>query len=351
MTYWITQLCGNSEHEDNTSAALIVNKNTANSAKEIGFEVINLKRFDNLSNNYERRETIFETLFSGVREDDIVVVQYPFYISNMNFNSDFIDRLKERKAKVVGLIHDTLTYLNEDYDVKTDFWFQQYRKFDLLLVANEKLLHRLKGDEIDVPMISMQIWDYNYSGKVKEKKFLKELYLVSGRQIGERNYEAKTPLHMIGKWWPYGFDPSQPSSIDVLGEIPSSQLLNFFEGGFGIVNTKNLLELADAEMWKRANTWHNPTKLSLYLASGLPVIVWPQSPHAEMIKKYGLGLVIDDLNDIDEILENMTEEDYNQMIENIKPWQKALQSGFFVKRALNLATQYLELGFDEGIVK
>ncbi|MCL2858765.1 MAG: beta-1,6-galactofuranosyltransferase, partial [Streptococcaceae bacterium] len=96
---------------------------------------------------------------------------------------------------------------------------------------------------------------------------------------------------------------------------------------------------------------HNPTKLSLYLASGLPVIVWPQSPHAEMIKKYGLGLVIDDLNDIDEILENMTEEDYNQMIENIKPWQKALQSGFFVKRALNLATQYLELGFDEGIVK
>ena len=37
--------------------------------------------------------------------------------------------------------------------------------------------------------------------------------------------------------------------------------------------------------------YNNPHKLSLYLSSGLPVVIWENAAEAEFVKRYGLGSV------------------------------------------------------------
>ena len=48
----------------------------------------------------------------------------------------------------------------------------------------------------------------------------------------------------------------------------------------------------------RAFDWCMPNKLFEYLAAGIPVIVWKSDEAAEWVKERGVGVVIDDLNEI-----------------------------------------------------
>ena len=56
--------------------------------------------------------------------------------------------------------------------------------------------------------------------------------------------------------------------------------------------------------------YNNPHKTSLYLSSGIPVITWSQAAIADFIKQHNVGIVIDDLNRIDEVLANVTKDQY-----------------------------------------
>ena len=84
-------------------------------------------------------------------------------------------------------------------------------------------------------------------------------------------------------------------------------------------------------------------KLSLYLASGLPPIVLANSAHAKWIQERGIGLVLNELNEIDDVLAKLSAADYHTMLEHLKPWQRAVSNGYFVKRACLEAIRVLNL--------
>lgn len=349
MTYWITELID--KEGSNKEALYLMNKTAVESAKRLEFIPIHYERYEGLANQGERRRIIIETLLNAVQPGDTIVVQYPLYITNINFLSEFIDYLKnDRKAKIVALVHDIYPYMyGEDFDPKTDFWLNQLRKQDLLLVANEKVANRLYSDEVLVPMIDMKLHDYIYEGNIREeKKYIKELHYASGRQIVQLDYLGQTPLHIYG--WGPGLDLDSYPTVDYKGSLPSDELMISLESGFGLVNSFEIIEKSNPG-WREYSKWNNPTKLSLYLAAGIPVVVHAESPHAELIKKYNIGLVLNHLNDIDQVLSEMTEENYQQMIKNVKPWSKAIRNGYFMKRSFRLVKEYLELGFDEGLIK
>lgn len=68
-----------------------------------------------------------------------------------------------------------------------------------------------------------------------------------------------------------------------------------------------------------------PHKFSMYLAAEMPVIVWSMSAMAELVKKYHLGVIV---NNLDEIYAKIhdCEKDYNSYVQNIK---------YFVKEKMN----------------
>ncbi|GAK31173.1 beta-1,6-galactofuranosyltransferase [Weissella oryzae SG25] len=351
MTKWIVRFNA-SDYSQKYDAIYIVSKNVARSAQQLGFKEINLSPYSNLDNNPSRRSQLLKALLGPIQPDDLVVVQYPLW-TNMNFQAEFIDYLKRiQDIKIVGLLHDVPTWMftdeHDNYDRENDFWLGQLRRFDLLLVANEKVGAKLQEDGVHVPMIAMHIWDYFYDGQLLEKTYRKQLYYVAGRNIINFDYVASTPINFYGR--EVSEDVKKNPSVNYLGRLPSDMIVANLTGGFGLVVSDNIKEKSNMN-FVYYNQFNNPTKLSLYIAAGLPVIIASKTAHAEWIKKAGIGLVVDDLNEIDQVLAQVSPADYDAMLQAIKPWQTAVSGGFFVKRSLMAMLRYINLGFDDVLIK
>ena len=141
----------------------------------------------------------------------------------------------------------------------------------------------------------------------------------------------------------------ESGSVTWLGRQPSDEIVSRLDGGFGVVVTENLIEKSNMN-FVYYNQFNNPTKLSMYLAAGIPVIVPSKTYHASLVEKHGIGLVVDDLNDMDTIFSSMTAQDYQKMVDNVRYWQEAVSEGFFIKRALMAMLRTLELGFKDDLV-
>lgn len=351
MTNWITRLNA-ANYNQQYEAIQIVSKNVATSAKQLGFQEINITGYPDVGNNPERRRHLREAVLSAVQPGDLVVVQFPMW-THLNFQAEFFDYIRSiESVKMVALIHDIPTWMftkgEEEYDRENDFWLQQLKKFDLIMVSNEKEAHKLQEDGVDVPMVGMELWDYFYSGPRQEKKFSKKLYYIGGRDIIDTDYKASTPLYLYNKHVEQRVIDS--GSVIWLGRKPSDEIVSSLDGGFGVVVTDNLKEKSNMN-FVYYNQFNNPTKLSTYMAAGLPVITMRKTHHAKMIEEQGIGLVVDDLNDIDTVLSQMTAQDYQRMVEKMKPWQDAISEGFFIKRALMTMLRSVELGFESDLIK
>ena len=351
MTNWITRLNAANFNEQ-YDAIQIVSKNVATSAKQLNFQEINITGYPDVSNNPKRRRHLIEAALSAVQPGDLVVVQFPMWM-HLNFQAEFFDYIRLiEDVKMIALIHDIPTWMftkgEEEYDRENDFWLQQLKKFDLIMVSNEKEANKLQEDGVNVPMIAMELWDYFYVGPRQKKKFIKKLYYIGGRDIIDTDYNGSTPLYLYNRHVEQRV--LERGNVTWLERKPSDEIVATLDGGFGIVVTDNLKEKSNMN-FVYYNQFNNPTKLSTYMAAGLPVITMSKTYHAKMIEKLGIGLVVDDLNDIDKVLSNMAAQDYQCMVEKIKPWQDAVSEGFFIKRALMAMLRSVELEFQNDLIQ
>ncbi|GAK31174.1 beta-1,6-galactofuranosyltransferase [Weissella oryzae SG25] len=351
MTYWITEVDDN-EYANNHASGIIANRMAAESVNEIGFRILHYPRMyaeELRTEGKEARQVRLESLLSAVLPGDIVIVQYPLWTNYTEFEVEFIDYLSTvRKAKIVAMVWDILSWIHDnrerDYTGDASLWM--LNRYDLVIAANPKMARRLASEGgVNKPLISMDLTDFVYQGPLKEKRFIKELYYVATgidpAILAE--YASKVPINFIG---PHQKE-AVPDYIKLLGPMKSIDIPSQLEGGFG------LLYYAKGSGYKGMHhygEYNNPMKLSLYLASGLPVIVMANSAHAEWIAQRGVGIVVNSLAEIDAKIDALTETDYEQMLENIKPWQMAVTQGFFSKQAAIETVRYLELGFTDRLV-
>ncbi|MGN8963397.1 hypothetical protein [Bariatricus sp. HCP28S3_D3] len=79
---------------------------------------------------------------------------------------------------------------------------------------------------------------------------------------------------------------------------------------------------------------NNPHKLSLYLAAGMPVIVWKDAAVAELITKYNVGIVVERIDNLGAIFENITDKMYIDMKHNVLEIREKIVCGYFLKHIL-----------------
>lgn len=85
----------------------------------------------------------------------------------------------------------------------------------------------------------------------------------------------------------------------------------------------------------------SPHKTSLYLSCGIPVIVWKKSALANFIEKNNIGVSVDSLENIDQIIGNMSQDNYYTLQTNVRKIQYRILDGAFLDKALMLAEQYV----------
>ena len=82
--------------------------------------------------------------------------------------------------------------------------------------------------------------------------------------------------------------------------------------------------------------YNNPHKTSLYLASGIPVIIWKEAAMADLINEKQVGLVVDSLEDISDKFRKLQEEEYTKLKKNAEKLGKQLRTGAMLKTAISL---------------
>lgn len=137
------------------------------------------------------------------------------------------------------------------------------------------------------------------------------------------------------------FNLEKSKNINYHGVVSPEQLPNLLNSGFGLVWDGESIESCSG-IFGNYLKYNNPHKLSLYLASGLPVIIWDKSAEAKFVNKNKVGITISSLRDIAEILNNFDEDRYIRLANNVKKISFNLTNGKYMSTALKEAMKKIK---------
>ncbi|ODN29839.1 hypothetical protein [Fervidobacterium thailandense] len=153
------------------------------------------------------------------------------------------------------------------------------------------------------------------------------LYKIAQGNSKFKNYR----LVLYGK----GFDTIvQNENIELKGAFPPDELPYHLKGHFGLIwdgeETKEISGTVGNYL-----RYNSPHKASLYIVTGLPLICWKEAAVYDVVKKYNIGFGIHSLEELDEILENISEKEYNLWRENVMNLRNQLAQGKNLEKVIN----------------
>ncbi len=283
-------------------------------------------------------------VFSKAREDDVVIYQHPTY--GIGLNAKMIPLIqKKKKAKFVAVIHDLESLrlgvykgVGHNYELANAADNQVLRYFDKIICHNDYMKKYLieKGFE-ENKLVSLEIFDYLTDAPMHNQ--VEEGLAIAGNlSKGKSTYIYEllktNPNYKLNLFGPNFYKNTELSDkIEYFGSFPPELLPGELQGKFGLVWDGESLETCSGNTGNYLR-YNNPHKTSLYLASGLPVIIWKEAAMARFIEENKAGIVVNSLLEIETILNDISEEEYSQIKENAKKIGDKLRNGYYYKKAL-----------------
>lgn len=320
MTKWMTKII-----EPDTVNALAKSRNDlATVAHEMGYEYLYIKRYS----RSQIKETLAELnariagILAGVKENDLVVYQYPAYIDNQ-FESNIEEQVIARNAHFVPFVHDAEQIrfgfaggFNEiDY----------FNKATAIVVANRETKAELERLGVRRPMILQHIWDYLTDSPIISTPLKREIVMAGSFIKSDVLSSWHQQTHLIA----FGQMNNQipAANVDYRGTYAQQELFSKLPPAFG-------LAWDTGDNYGKYTRYNNPHKVGLYMAAGLPVIVWKESGIADFIANNKLGYLISSLDDIDSLLDSLSNEEIWQRQKQVQKFANLVRHGFFTKRFL-----------------
>lgn len=272
-------------------------------------------------------------LFFRLRHGDLLLMQYPWYPAQTAcIAQKALHFLQWKGAKTAAYVHDlqSLKILN-DADAR---WSDQelLPRFDRVIVHNGRMAAYMNGQGVpEKHLISLALQDRMGDAPMPERALALSVCVAGDLTRKRSRYlhdlpRTKVVWHLFGNGW-----KGKASRTDVIWH--SGRLENL-EGSFGLVwegmSTRTISGAAGAYMMLQS-----PRKASLYLANGMPVIVWKWSALAEFVRDNHLGLVIDTLADIPGAISALTAEEYARMAASAREWGERVRTGGMTRAALD----------------
>ncbi|WP_412988382.1 sugar transferase [Pediococcus siamensis] len=269
-----------------------------------------------------------------VEKNDIVVVQYPMYSRLLIKN--VIKRCKKRGAKVIGIIHDveSLRFLKGEKRKSIDE-LNIFNSCDCLVSHNENMTGWLRLEGVKTKIVSLEIFDYLTREKEVSAGLKKDL--VFAGNLSKSSFLEK--WYLDEKIKVFGINPGNYSkSIKYMGVKTPNELPKYLDGSFGLVWDGNSMS-TNAGVYGEYTKYNNPHKVSLYLSSGLPVIVWKQAAIAKFVQENRIGLVVESLYELPKVLGTLSDANYEVIKDNVHNLSVKFKCGYFTKRAVKSAIE------------
>lgn len=264
-------------------------------------------------------------LLKNIFKTDILIIQAPFS-KNTKINIP--------ANKKIVIIHDIEGLRTKNSSI-LDSELNLYNSCDVIISHNEIMSKFLRDNNVTTPIINLEIFDYlfevdnemesfniddpviAYAGNLKKSPFIYSL--------DENKMNFKLNLYGVG------IDKDINSRILFKGSFTPNDLPKNIKANLGLVWDGAYDSSDELEELKNYTKYNNPHKLSCYIATGIPVIVWDKSAAASFVKKHDIGYTINNIYEIN----NLDFSDYNKKLNNIKEIRKKIINGYFTKKAIN----------------
>lgn len=249
----------------------------------------------------------------------------------------FIRILKRKKVRIVYLIHDldSLRGLSK----KTERLF--LKEGDIFIVHNEVMLKHLKerGYE-DKIMLPLGLFDYLTDIERKRTWVKKDNYdvVIAGNLKMEKAgfiYELDSisdtiQFHVYG---PNAVLERLTKNVVYEGQFSPEELPEKLMGHFGLVWDGASTESCSG-IFGEYLKYNNPHKASLYIACGMPLIVWNESALAKLAERYQIGLAVSSLKEMENALKTLNDDTYQMMRRNTEKLAEKLKCGMMLKQII-----------------
>ncbi len=268
----------------------------------------------------------------SIKKNSLVVFHFPLMAKAHLW---LLQLLKWRGVKTVALIIDIDGIRDKDENVLQNE-LHMLKQFSCLIAHNpamkNKLLHCLPSAKIyninlfDYPgqhTISARQLSNNicFAGNISKATFVYSLHQVKGLQFNLYGSGYNEPLN-------------DQSAVSYKGIIAPDQLPSKLAGSFGLVWDGGSIVYCDDYL-----RYNNPHKLSLYIAAGLPVIVWKDSAVAGFIEANNLGFTIGSLDEIANKIAGIGQAQYETMLQQVRLIGKEISEGKFLQKVMTAVLQ------------
>lgn len=283
--------------------------------------------------------------YMKVRENDIIIYQHPI-MASMPLANYMIKKIRsKKKINMIAIVHDLSSYrfsVNECSKSRMKFYKKSdaiLTQFDYVICHNNKMKEYLSQYINSTQIIELGIFDYLTNHLKKNNTFYNNnlVITIAGNLSNLKCGYIYKMKNLNIKLYLYGNNyKSEKNNDNVIykGSFDPSELVEKIEGSFGLVWDGNEVETC-AGNYGNYMKINNPHKLSLYLASNMPVIVWKDAAIADFVKKNNLGIAINSLLEIPEKLRKLTNDEYLEMKNNAGKIGKQIRNGYYTRNAIN----------------
>lgn len=323
--------------DDSNTAASKAERDVSNFLKTMGFLGINYDMSLPRAVKILGEDYILAKKIKGIQADDICFLQYSMF--GRPSLKKLLKKLAFNRRKIL-LIHDIETLREQRGASEIAEEVAVLNQAQCLIVHNDNMKAWLSQNGVQVPMVSLEIFDYAQPVDLQEVPVQNWKTVVFAGNLDKsgflRELHTQTPFYLYGL---KNDDQSYSENLTYCGsktptEIPST----VSQYGYGLVWDGPAVDSCQGPFGDYMR-YNNPHKISLYLSSNLPVIIWKEAALAPLIEKHGLGLTLDSLADLDDQLTQLSQDDYDQMKANCKAIGKQLRNGYYTIKAAQAAVE------------
>lgn len=301
-------------------------KNASGKAKNDVSAILRKHGFQNMyypyKNAYIRLVQQFFSILC-IKNDSFFVVQYP---ANLSF---FYRLISRKKCYKVAVIHD-LESLRGFMDVQTEISI--LNSFDVVISHNNRMTSYLEEKGLNTKVINLQIFDYLLPNglSVSDKYNMKEIAFAGNLQKSEFLCELKSlndlTFNIYGIPKNIGDSLNNESNINYKGAFPAEKLIEEIQGGWGLVWDGNSIDTCNGINGEYMK-YNCPHKVSMYIISERPIIIWKEAAMSKFVKDNNLGIVIKSLSDLPSIINKISVNEYEEFLNSVRNLKEILVKG------------------------
>lgn len=277
---------------------------------------------------------VLQQLYSIIMlpSDSILFIQYH---ANISFFYKLLSKF--HKVDKYAIIHD-LESLRGNISLRDEISMLNY--FDIIISHNSDMTDYLIKNGVKSKIYTLDIFDYLldtnsiielsyehnsifFAGNLKKSAFLNKMESLDGVKINLYGAPFKGLEHII-----------QQKNISYKGSFAPEDLITNIDGAWGLVWDGDSINTCDGinGAYLRYNC---PHKVSMCIVSERPIIIWKEAAMAKYITDNKLGVAVNSLLEIPQTLSNISESEYEIILQNVKAEKHRLINGEKLKYILN----------------